>query len=115
MFGFGLATAKAAPSRCGIACSSRSINVERMAGFAPSPVDPLADAYAIVKEHAIVEGAFSEKLLRHWFDAAWALCAAQTGLIYPAQAVDEFVAPDPYTGVIRLSYPPSSAVEIYLG
>jgi len=80
-----------------------------------APADPLADAYALAKEHAVVEGAFSETLMRHWFEASWALCAAATGLIFPSQRIDEWVAVDPITGFIPLSYPPTSTVEIYAG
>lgn len=80
-----------------------------------SPGDALAEAYAIAKEHAVVEGAFSERLLKAWFDAAWCLCSAQVGLIFPEQKIDEWVTMDPMTGFIRLTYPPSSSVDLYVG
>lgn len=80
-----------------------------------APADPLGDAYAIAKEHAVVEGAFSERLMRHWFEAAWGMCAESVGLIFPSQRIDEWVAVNPITGGIPLSYPPTSDVELYLG
>jgi len=76
--------------------------------------DPIGEAFEIAKLHAAVDGAFSEPLMRHWFEAAWDLCAAQVGMIFPPQAMDETVVVGP-GGQIVLSQPPSSEVRFYAG
>ena len=72
-------------------------------------------AYQIAKLHAATDGAFNEALMRHWFDAAWEICAEFSSFVYPPQQVREVVTPDEYTGQIKLSYEPSSPVTIYSG
>jgi len=76
--------------------------------------DPVVAAYEIAKLQAATDGAFDEKLLRHWFEAAWDLCAAMVGLVFPPLPVDEMVtvAPD---GAILLSAPPAGDVRFFSG
>lgn len=72
-------------------------------------------AYQIAKLHAATDGAFDERLMRHWFDAAWEVCADFSNFIYPPQQVREVVTPHPETGEIKLSHEPSGPVQIYSG
>ena len=74
--------------------------------------DPFEQTYAFCKEHAMVEGAFSERLTRQWFNAAWALCAEHIGFIYPARTITEMVPVNQEYGTIALSYRPSSPVTL---
>jgi len=76
--------------------------------------DPLASAYEIAKLHAAVDGAFDEKLMRHWFGAAWALCAQYAGIVFPAARIDELVSIGA-DGALTLSQTPSSDVRFYAG
>src|SRR5262245_46759534 len=72
--------------------------------------DPVVAAYEIAKLQAATAGAFDEKLLRHWFEAAWDLCAAMVGLVFPPLPVDEMVTVAP-AGALLLSAPPPGAVR----
>jgi hypothetical protein len=81
-------------------------------------VDPQKEieaAYQIVKLHAAVDGAFVEPLMRHWFEAAWAICADFTDFIYPPQQISETVPVDENTGQVRLSHEPSGPVKVFSG
>jgi len=71
-------------------------------------------AFALCKLQAATDGAFPDELLRHWFDAAWDLCAEMVGLVFPARAVVEPIFLDE-CGNFALSYPPASEVKIYAG
>lgn len=82
--------------------------------FQPN-ADPLDAAYALCLEHAMVENAFPPRLTRQWFDAAWALCAEHIGLVYPARRIDETLEVNQETGTIRLTYRPSSMVQLFAG
>jgi hypothetical protein len=72
---------------------------------------PYEDAYAIAKLHAAVDGAFDERLTRHWFDAAWEQCASAVGMV-PAGQITETVNVDAW-GNVKLSGKPTSAVKLY--
>lgn len=76
--------------------------------------DPLNDAYEIAKAHASVDGAFPELLMRHWFDAAWELCALMIDFTYPAQQSSEKMMQRD-DGTIWLLHTPSSDVKLYAG
>jgi hypothetical protein len=77
--------------------------------------DPRLEAFAVCKQHAALDGAFSEALMLFWFNACWERCAEQVGLIYPPREIREDVQIDPRTGAIRLSHEPSSAVQFFAG
>jgi len=74
----------------------------------------LASAFEICKAQAAVDGAFSEALLKHWFQASWDQCAEMVGLIWPPQDITERITIR-RDGSFRLSYQPSSEVKIYDG
>jgi len=78
------------------------------------PADPIVAAYEIAKLQAATDGAFDERLTRHWFEASWDLCAAMVGLVFPPLPIDEVVtvAPD---GSILLSHQPMGDVRFYSG
>jgi hypothetical protein len=76
---------------------------------APTPMDA---AYEIAKAHAVVDGAYSEALTRHWFAAAWDLCAQAVGLVPPRQ-VTETVFPNQRDGTVQLAGKPTSEVRLY--
>ena len=76
--------------------------------------DQLNDAFALCKLQAASDGAFPDELLKHWFDAAWDLCAAMVDLVFPAQQVVEAVRFDRH-GRLLLTHQPSSDVRIYEG
>jgi len=82
-----------------------------MAGNVPQPLE---QAYEIAKLHAAVDGAFDERLLEHWFDAAWDACAAMVGITYPEERIQEpvSVAAD---GSLTLSHEPTSNVRFIAG
>lgn len=71
-------------------------------------------AFELCKEQASIDGAVSEDLLRHWFQASWDLCAQMTGFVFPARQVTEPLTLDCY-GKFHLSYRPSSEIKIYDG
>jgi hypothetical protein len=75
----------------------------------PSPMDA---AYEIAKAHAVTDGAYSEPLMRHWFAAAWDLCAQAVGFVYPGRQVTESVTPH-RDGTVQLSGRPTSEVRLY--
>lgn len=70
-------------------------------------------AYQICKAQASVDCAYEEPLLRHWFEAAWDLCADMVDLT-PAQQIKEPLQIDT-CGQATLSYRPSGPVEILDG
>jgi hypothetical protein len=76
--------------------------------------DPLADVYALCKLQASVDGAFPDALMRHWFDAAWDLCAVMIDFHYPPQQTRETVH-QRLNGTIRLLHTPTSDVKFYVG
>lgn len=76
--------------------------------------DPLAEAYELCKLHASVNGAFPEALMRHWFDAAWDLCAGMIDFQYPPQQTREVVH-QRGDGSIRLRHMPTSEVKFFAG
>ena len=72
-------------------------------------------AYQIAKLQASVDGVFDDTLMRHWFNAAWELCAAMVGMSpYGVGHVQESVAVD-HQGRVRLSGKPSGPVRLYAG
>ena len=73
--------------------------------------EQIANAYAICKMQASVDGAFAEPLLQHKFAAAWELCAAMVDM-EPAQEIMEKICIDE-CGNFRLSRQPTSDVQIY--
>lgn len=75
----------------------------------------IANAYEIAMLHAAVDGAFDDRLTRHWFDAAWQLCAEYVGLTYPEQPIAETVSVNPNNGTIKLSHKPNGPVKLYSG
>lgn len=75
-------------------------------------MDPFEDAYEIAKLHAATDGAFDERLMRHWFDAAWQLCSEAIGLDYPARQVNETV-PVNADGTVSLTGKPTGDVKLY--
>jgi len=70
------------------------------------------DAFELAKLQAATDGAIDERLLRHWFEAAWALCAAAIGLTYPERNLTETVEVQG-NGTVRLSRTPSGPVRLY--
>jgi len=81
--------------------------------MAGEPQDQVEYAYEICKLQASSDGAFDEKLMRSWFDAAWKLCADMVGLAPPME-IKEPICIDDFGG-FRLSHRPSSPVEIFDG
>lgn len=77
---------------------------------ASSPIDA---AYEIAKAHAVVDGSYSEPLMRHWFAAAWDLCAQAVGLVYPARQVTETVFPNQRDGSLQLAGKPTGEVRLF--
>jgi|SRR5215475_2294881 len=75
--------------------------------------DQIEQAFELCKLHASVDGAFDEKLLRHWFEAAWDLCATFIGLT-PPTAIEErvIIRAD---GSFVLSHQPTGNVRFYSG
>ena len=73
---------------------------------------PFESAYEIAKLHAAVDGAFDETLTRHWFEAAWELCAEAVGFITPSRQITESVTVHG-NGRVQLSHRPSSEVRLY--
>jgi len=71
-------------------------------------------AFALCKMQASTDEAFPDELLRHWFEAAWNLCAEMVGLVFPARAVVEPICLD-RCGNFTLSDQPSGDVRIYDG
>jgi hypothetical protein len=69
------------------------------------------DAYEIAKLQASTDGAFDERLTRHWFAAAWETCASAIGMVPPGQ-ITETVNVDGW-GNIKLSGKPTSDVKLY--
>jgi len=76
--------------------------------------DPLDAAFALAKMQAATDDAFPVELLRHWFDAAWDLCAEAAGLVFPARAIVEPICLDD-CGNFRLTFRPTSDVQIFTG
>jgi hypothetical protein len=74
--------------------------------------DHFEAAYEIAKLHAATDGAFDERLTRHWFEAAWQLCCEAIGLVYPARQVNE-IAPVNPDGTVSLTGKPTSDVKLY--
>ena len=70
--------------------------------------------YSLCKMQAVVDGAFPEDLLRHWFESAWDVCANMVGLIFPARLIMEPIHLD-HCGNFTLSHPPAGEVRIYDG
>lgn len=73
------------------------------------------DGFEIAKLQAATEGSFDERMLRHFYAAAWELCADMIGGFSPAKEMRENVCPSPIDGVIRLSAQPSGPVRFYSG
>ena len=71
-------------------------------------------AFAICKWQAATDGAFPEELLKHWFEAAWNLCAGMAGFVFPPFKIVEPIHLD-HMGRFWLSHRPSSEVRIYAG
>lgn len=71
-------------------------------------------AFEICKMQASTDDAFPDALLRHWFEAAWDLCAAMVGLVYPPREVSDRIVLD-HHGNFALSHKPSGDVRIYAG
>lgn len=78
----------------------------------PELVTPIEQAYEIAKLHAATDGHFDERLTRHWFNAAWEICADAVGFIYPGRQVTETVPVLP-NGTVQLSGRPSGEVRLY--
>jgi len=72
------------------------------------------NAFALCKLQAAADESFPDELLRHWFEAAWSLCAQMVGLVYPSQEIVEPIALD-RRGAFTLSHQPSGCVRIYDG
>jgi len=72
------------------------------------------EAFALCKLQAAVDDAFPDEVLRHWFEAAWDLCAEMIGLVFPAVSFVEPIRLDS-EGRFTLSHRPSSEVRIYAG
>jgi len=70
------------------------------------------EAFELAKLQAATDGAIDERLLRHWFEAAWALCAVAIGLDYPQRNVTEQVEVQG-NGAVRLSRTPTGPVRLY--
>ena len=70
-------------------------------------------AYKICLLQAQVDGAFDEALTRHWFEAAWELCATMIDLI-PEQQIREPLSVNS-CGNYELSHRPNGSVEIFDG
>lgn len=71
-------------------------------------------AYQIAILQAAVDGAIDERLLRHWFEAAWELCAQMIGFEFPQRTEQEQVEVSS-RGTVRLSQRPSGPVKLYAG
>lgn len=78
------------------------------------PADQIEKAYAIAKAHASADEAFDEDLMRHWFEAAFDLCAVMIDFVFPPQEIRERIVLRP-DGSFRLHHAPSSDVKLYHG
>jgi len=76
--------------------------------------DQIDAAFALCKLQAATDEAFPDELLRHWFSAAWDLCAEMVGLVFPALAIVEPICIDE-CGNFTLRHQPSSDVKIFDG
>jgi hypothetical protein len=74
-------------------------------------LSPYESAYEIAKLHAAIDGAFDERLTRHWFEAAWETCASAVGMVPPGQ-ITETVNVDAW-GNVKLSGKPTSSVKLH--
>jgi len=75
--------------------------------------NPIEAAYEIAKLHAATDQSFAEPLMRHWFNAAWEVCADAAGFVYPARQVTETVTVNQRDGSIKLSGEPTSEVRLF--
>jgi len=74
--------------------------------------DQIEAAYEICKLQAAADGTFDDKLMRHWFKAAWETCAQIDGLTPPTQ-IEESITIRASDGGFTLSHEPTGPVEIY--
>lgn len=81
-----------------------------LAGFPPQQ---LQSAFDFCKANASIDGAFSDELLKHYFNAAWQLCAAMVGFEPPGE-VQERIQID-VNGFFQLSRRPTGPVEVFAG
>lgn len=75
--------------------------------------DQIAEAYEICKLQAATDSTFDEKLMRHWFGAAWDLCAEMIGLTPPMEIEETVVIRA--DGSFVLSHEPTSEVRLFSG
>lgn len=76
--------------------------------------DQIAEAFALCKLQAASDGAFPDELLKHWFEAAWSLCAGMVEMVFPAQQIVEPIQID-HRGRFGLSHQPAGDVRIFDG
>jgi len=70
------------------------------------------EAYELAKLQAATDGTFDERLMRHWFAAAWDLCSQMVGLDPQPREINEDVTVTP-NGTIKLSHKPSGQIRLY--
>jgi hypothetical protein len=73
----------------------------------------LEEAYEFCLLQANIDGAFDERLTWRMFQAAWDLCAAYVGLVWPAREIEERISINPIDGSFTLSHIPTSNVKLY--